>query len=159
MADGEQERPIPTRQGRSWPAVVGLAAIASLFLGGLVYFGVQWFASQDTHLLATELERGDCVQEPTAEGLEIYPLVACDRPHHGQVIAVLPVPGREFPGTEALRARAERGCGAASERVDAPPRVTVRSVEPSFTIWNLGDRRIVCLAVTTGPALSSSLLD
>lgn len=81
-----------------------IAVITSLIAYGL--------SAQGKSVQAVDLKTGDCVKDASESELPTWvKRVRCDRPHYGEVFAVLTLSDTPtFPGGEALRARSDE-CG------------------------------------------------
>src|SRR4029077_18265298 len=81
-----------------------IAVITSLITYGL--------STQGKSVQATDLSTGDCIKDSAEGKLPTWvKRVRCDRPHYGEVFAVLTLPDTTtYPGEEPLRARSDE-CG------------------------------------------------
>lgn len=111
-----------------------------------------------------ELESGACLQDFTGIN-EPTTVVTCETPHNAQLVATATYPDSdEFPGTDALSARAAEVCSEVrysetlAERGDLD--LQENKVIPTPESWNDGDRRVDCFVVTGGDQqLTESLLE
>ncbi|MES5816770.1 DUF4190 domain-containing protein [Streptomyces sp. RG80] len=102
---------------------------------------------------AYSLKKGDCFDSGTgALTGETYDVdeVPCAGAHHGEVFAVVKLPGGAFPGDSAIEDTADDRCYALQEAyaMDAwavPKNVDVYYLVPSEDSWSFGDREITCL--------------
>jgi hypothetical protein len=122
-------------------AVAVAALVAYLTIGG------------GTTVTKADLRVGDCIETPS-DGLPPSKMqrVGCDRPHKGEVYAVLALPdSTEFPGDGAVHLYQEN-CNAEFSRYapNAPAgptfgRFVINATQDS---WAEGDRSMVCVATT-----------
>jgi Septum formation len=109
---------------------------------------------------AEDLRVGDCIQEAAKNVLpERVQPVSCDRPHFGEVFAVLMLPDAlAYPGAQATPALREN-CGSKffDYAPDAPEGPTFHVIVgyPRATAWATGDRALVCVAVSKHERSSS----
>ncbi|NNN38253.1 DUF4190 domain-containing protein, partial [Streptomyces sp. S3(2020)] len=102
---------------------------------------------------AYSLKKGDCFDSGSgALTGETYDVdeVPCAQAHHGEVFAVVELPGGSFPGDSAIEDTADDKCYALQETyaMDAwavPEDVDVYYLVPSEDSWTFGDREITCL--------------
>ncbi|MFF7451912.1 MULTISPECIES: DUF4190 domain-containing protein [unclassified Streptomyces] len=102
---------------------------------------------------AYSLKKGDCFDSGTGSLTgETYDVdeVPCAKAHHGEVFAVVKLPGGDFPGDSAIEDTADDRCYALQETyaMDAwavPEDVDVYYLVPSEDSWSFGDREITCL--------------
>ncbi|MHB1139206.1 MAG: septum formation family protein [Microthrixaceae bacterium] len=111
----------------------------------------------------------DCLT-PATDDLMVaeVELVACDEPHQAEVFAqftldrdALPGSGTEYPGANELTWYADDACrerfGDYTGQSYWTSAFDLRSVSPSFSTWDQGDRSITCLIVNgDGTALTAS---
>ncbi len=84
-----------------------------------------------------DLRVGDCINVHEQEGLiESVQRLSCSKPHDGEVIDVLTIPGAAFPGDDAINEYAWLNCPEDTDRYLTPTRDTWESV---------GDRDIQCI--------------
>jgi Septum formation len=106
------------------------------------------------------LRTGDCVKDAYESELPAsVKRVRCDRPHYGEVFAVLTQPqGAPYPADQPAMAGAD-ACGPkffeyAPNSPDGPV-FTVAVAYPTAQAWANGDRSVVCVAVSTDERSSS----
>jgi Domain of unknown function (DUF4190)/Septum formation len=134
-------------------------AIAGLVLSGvwtllLVVGVVLVIALGDSSVRATDVKVGDCIETTPADmaSVRTLPKVSCDKPHEGEVYALLPASGTTFPGQEALREEFEKKCLTAldtySPDAAKDPAYQVYALYPTQETWDRNDRRVACLTIT-----------
>jgi hypothetical protein len=134
-------------------------AITGLVLSGvwtliLVAVVVGLVISGEGSVRATDVRVGDCIETTPAEGANVkrMPKVSCDKPHQGEVYALLPVSGDTFPGQATLRGQYEKKCMTAldaySPKAAADSAYQVFILYPTQQTWDQGDRRVACLTIT-----------
>jgi Domain of unknown function (DUF4190) len=119
-------------------AALVISAVWIAVITSVIAYGI---STQGNSVRATDLNIGDCVKDAYDHQLPTWvKRVRCDRPHHGEVFAVLTQPD----------ARAA-DCG--SKLLDYAP----NSPEgPVFRVaWANGDRSLVCLAISEHERWSS----
>ena len=111
----------------------------------------------------------DCLS-PATDDLMVaeVELIDCDEPHEAEVFAqfvldrdALPGTGDEYPGANELTWYADDACRERFEDYTGQSYWTstfdLRSISPSFSTWDVGDRLITCLIVSgDGTALTAS---
>ncbi len=110
------------------------------------------------------LQPGECTG-PAAYEYDRYDDILkadCDRPHHYEIVALVPIAGEEWPGFTTVRAVADRECpGAFTAWVGAHPDdsiYTARGIPPAQSDWGFRDRRVVaCLAGSDGGGIVGSV--
>jgi hypothetical protein len=112
------------------------------------------------------LRAGECFRNPggsaAAAGVVQVTPVPCGQRHGGQVIAVFPVTGRQYPAAASLPRQARLSCQAAvagnvnTALVTAT--MTARYLYPGPASWAAGARAITCLMVDSAGDMTSSLL-
>jgi hypothetical protein len=122
-----------------------IAIIASVIAFGLSTLGKT--------VRATDLNTGDCVKDAHEGELPAWvKRVRCDRPHYGEVFAVVAQPdGAPYPGDRPAMARAEY-CGSKffdyAPNSPEGPVFRVAVAYPTAQAWANGDRAVVCVAVS-----------
>jgi hypothetical protein len=103
---------------------------------------------------ATDVKVGDCIETTPADmaNVKTLPKVSCDKPHEGEVYALLQVSGDTFPGQTALREQYEKKCvselDAYSSKAAADSAYQIFMLYPTQQTWHQGDRRVACLTIT-----------
>ncbi|TLM83252.1 hypothetical protein FDW83_09770 [Pseudarthrobacter sp. NamE2] len=94
---------------------------------------------------------GDCFADFDPEALASR-LVPCDTGHSAQLVAVFRYPESEdYPGAEALKAKALEACQAARLGPAANEyQLNYQRSFPSSTSWESGDRRVDCYVTASG---------
>lgn len=94
---------------------------------------------------------GDCFKDFDPEALKTT-VVPCDTGHSAQLVAVFHYPeGEDYPGAEALKAKALEACQAAKLGPAANQyTLTFERSFPSSTSWGAGDRRLHCYVTSPG---------
>jgi hypothetical protein len=122
--------------------------------------------TKNGHLDVLSLRAGDCFQHPSgtapAGTLTQVTAVSCATPHNAQVIALLPVPGSDYPGEPAIRAQAVPGCNAALQTKVDQSKVTSTMVlhffYPLEDSWLEGQHSVSCFVIDSSADLTSSLM-
>ena len=94
---------------------------------------------------------GDCFTDFDPEALRST-VVPCDTGHSAQLVAVFRYPEEtDYPGAEALKAKALEACQAA-KLGPAADQFTLNFERsfPSSTSWESGDRRLDCYVTSPG---------
>jgi Domain of unknown function (DUF4190)/Septum formation len=129
-----------------------IAVITSLITYGL--------SAQGRSVQATDLSTGDCIKDSAEGKLPTWvKRVRCDRPHYGEVFAVLTLPDTTtYPGEEPLRARSDE-CGPTffDYAPNSPEGSTFRGAVayPTADGWANGERSVVCIAMSKHERWSS----
>jgi hypothetical protein len=129
-----------------------IAIITSLIAYGL--------SAQGKTVQATDLNTGDCVKDTSESELPaLVKRVRCDRPHYGEVFAVLTLPDAPtYPGEDSLKARGD-DCGPTffdyAPNSPEGPTFRVAVGYPSADGWANGDRSVVCVAMSKHERWSS----
>ncbi len=112
---------------------------------------------------ATELEVGDCFQDPDnlSEVVDVE-TVECTEPHDNEVFLVEEQDDGDFPGNTELQSTAEELCsgGEFEDYVGVPFESTAINagfLVPSEELWDDGFRDIVCFAFLGGEELEESV--
>jgi len=138
--------------------IIGLAVgvLALLAIAAIVFVVI---IGKGT-VTATDVKVGDCLKEiPGNTRVLTVDTIDCDKPHAGEVFAVLLMPEGEFPGQSAIEAYQNK-CEPELATY-APGAVTDNSVQlyvlyPTAETWSQGDRAVTCVA-TLDPPRSGSL--
>jgi hypothetical protein len=141
----------PSRGGR------GLA-IASLVISGVwavviaVAVGLAVIGGQGT-VSATDVNVGDCIVDiPNSPRVLSVQKVSCDKPHEGEVYAVLNMPNGPFPGQskiDAYQNKCNPELQAYSPSAIQDPAIGVYVLYPTPETWSQGDRAVTCIATST----------
>lgn len=103
---------------------------------------------------------GDCFRDFDPEALTAT-VVPCTTGHSAQLVSLYRYPGDgTYPGSDALKAKAQEACQAArlSPAADGYTLEFQRSY-PSSTSWASGDRRVDCyVTAATGNVINASVL-
>jgi hypothetical protein len=142
----------------------GLATAALLIsaawiaiITSVIAYGV---STQGKTVHATDLNTGDCIKDAYERTLPtLVKRVRCDRPHYGEVFAVLTPPdAAPYPGDQGAVARAD-DCGPkfADYAPNSPegPVFRVAVAYPPTQAWANGDRSVVCVAMSQHERWSS----
>jgi hypothetical protein len=135
--------------------VISTAWIA--IITAVISYGI---STQGKSVQAADLNTGDCVKDSYDDDLPTWvKRVRCDRPHYGEVFAVLTQPdGTPYPGDQPAMARGE-ACG--SKFVDYAPNSPegpvfgIAVAYPTAQDWANGDRSVVCVAMSKHERWSS----
>jgi Domain of unknown function (DUF4190)/Septum formation len=129
-----------------------IAVITSLITYGL--------SAQGKSVQATDLSTGDCTKDSAEGKLPTWvKRVRCDRPHYGEVFAVLTLPDTTtYPGEEPLRSRSDE-CGPTffdyAPNSPEGPTFRVAVAYPTADGWANGERSVVCVAISKHERWSS----
>jgi hypothetical protein len=140
------------QQGRGM-AITGLV-LSGLWTVILVAVVVVLIMSGDGSVRATDVQVGDCIETTPAEGVTVkrMPKVSCDKPHQGEVYALLSVSGETFPGQTTLRDQYQEKCVTAldtySSKAAADSAYQIFVLYPTQQTWDQRDRRVACLTIT-----------
>lgn len=130
-------------------------AIAGLVLSGLwaVVIGVAitMAALSPTQVTnARDVKVGDCFADlPTGNRVSSVDTTSCDRPHSGEVVAVLTMPDGAFPDTSMFddyKQKCRDSLASYSSTAMQDPNVDLAVMPPSQDSWQQGDRAMVCIA-------------
>jgi Septum formation len=138
-------------------AALLISAAWIAIITSLIAYGV---STQGISVQAAELNTGDCIKDAYEGTLPTWvKRVRCDRPHYGEVFAVLTPPqGSPYPGDQPDMARAE-ACSAkffqyAPNSPDGPL-FAVAVAYSTAQAWAKGDRSVVCVAMSKHQRWSS----
>ncbi len=135
--------------------VISAAWIA--VITSLITYGI---SAQGKSVQATDLSTGDCIKDSAEGKLPTWvKRVRCDRPHYGEVFAVLALPDTTtYPGEEPLRARSDE-CGPSffdyAPNSPEGPTFRVAVAYPTADGWANGERSVVCVAMSQHERWSS----
>ena len=142
----------------------GLAIAALVISAGwiaiitsLIAYGV---SAQGKTVQATDLNTGDCIKDAYERELPMWVRrVRCDRPHFGEVFAVLTLPeASNYPGGAPRDARSDE-CGPKffdyAPNSPEGPTFRVAVAYPTADRWANGDRSVVCVAISKHERWSS----
>jgi putative membrane protein len=113
---------------------------------------------------AFKVEVGQCVQLPNGSTVSRVEVVECTAEHDGEVYHIEKLTDGERPSDSALNDRMTEVCtatfegyvGAAYDDSD----LEITTLFPTEASWKLGDRDIVCIAISNdGEKLSQSVKD
>jgi Septum formation len=133
-------------------------AIASLVISGVwavviaVAVGLAVIGGQGT-VSATDVNVGDCIVDiPNSPRVLSVQKVSCDKPHEGEVYAVLNMPNGPFPGQSNIdeyqnKCNPELQIYSPSAMQD--PAIGVYVLYPTPETWSQGDRAVTCVATST----------
>jgi hypothetical protein len=129
-----------------------IAIITSVIVYGL--------SIQGKSVQAADLTTGDCVKDAYDGALPTWvKRVRCDRPHYGEVFAVLTQPdGSPYPGDQPANTGAD-ACGSKSFEYapNSPegPTFRIAVAYPTTQAWANGERSLVCVAISKHERWSS----
>src|ERR1700758_689309 len=135
-------------------AIAGLVLSAAWIVVGVLLVVLVAAFGQDS-VEATEVQVGDCIETTPGDNANVktLPKVSCDKPHEGEVYALLQVSGDTFPGQTALRDEYEKQCesalGTYSPKAAADSAYQIYVLYPTQQTWDKGDRHVACLTITT----------
>ncbi len=141
------------RQGGRGMAIAGLALSGAwtLLIAVAIVLVVVF---DDGSVRATDVKLGDCIETTPSDmsTVKMLPKVSCDKPHEGEVYALLPVSGATFPGQSTLRNEYEEKCMSAlqtySSKAAEDSAYQIFVLYPTQETWDQGDRRVACLTIT-----------
>jgi hypothetical protein len=105
------------------------------------------------------LRAGECINS-APDGVSGVHVLACGRPHDGEVFATFRLTGQRYPGAAALRQKVNRGCGSRLSGYMSPQLSTMLNESyayPSAGAWAAGERTVVCTIRGTDGKLIGSV--
>ena len=129
-----------------------IAIITSVIAYGL--------STQGKSVQSTDLNTGDCIKDAYESELPtLVKRVRCDRPHYGEVFAVMTPPdAAPYPGGQPAMARVD-DCGPKffeyAPNSPEGPVFRVAVAYPTAQAWANGDRSVVCVAMSKHERWSS----
>ncbi|MBV9513688.1 MAG: septum formation family protein [Mycobacteriaceae bacterium] len=141
------------RQAGRGLAIAGLVVSGVWIVLGIVAVVLIVIFANRT-VLATDVQLGDCIETTPADmaSVRTLPKVSCDKPHEGEVFALIPVSGDTFPGQDALRDEYEKKCVSEldnySSKAASDSAYQIFVLYPTQETWDQGDRRVACLTIT-----------
>ncbi|TFB92757.1 hypothetical protein [Cryobacterium sp. HLT2-28] len=112
--------------------------------------------------IAPRLAVADCLDDLDAASPAGFPIVPCGAPHGYEVYAIIPVPGDDFPGDDAVTAAAESGCATS---FDAFAGIAYRGstldfayLTPTDATW-ADDHVVTCVIYDPAGAVAGTLTD
>jgi len=148
------------RHQRGRGLAIAALVISTAWIAAITSVIAYAVSTQGKSVQATDLKPGDCVKDTYNDQLPTWvSRVRCDRPHYGEVFAVLAQPdGSPYPGDEPPNAGGDT-CGPKFfEYAPNPPDGPVFAVAvayPTAQAWANGDRSIVCVAMSRHERWSS----
>ena len=145
-------------QGGRWLAIAGLV-LSGLWVLLLAAGAIFYFTIGKGTVTATDVKVGDCLKEiPGSTRVLTVDTVGCDKPHGGEVFAVLLMPEGDFPGQSAIE-EYQNKCEPELASY-APDAITDNSVQlyvlyPTAETWKQGDRAVTCVATLDPPRTGS----
>ncbi|TDC46070.1 hypothetical protein E1281_28750, partial [Actinomadura sp. KC345] len=107
------------------------------------------------------LRAGDCFTGFEEETTKILvTALPCARPHDGEVVAKLKLPGDEYPGDREIAEQTDEACFQKSlhlQRSRYIKDLEPYNLWPDRTGWDAGDREVICLVRYTGGTLTTSI--
>ena len=107
---------------------------------------------------AKDLAVGACISDAneTSGDVTSFDVVACDRPHDGEVFTIIKLTGAKYPGLKLVTGKGQRGCRArlrrqATAKAYKDRQLGYKFVYPTKQSWAQGDREITCLATFKKP--------
>jgi Septum formation/Domain of unknown function (DUF4190) len=144
-------------------------AIAGLTLGGTwaiaAAVAVAVLITQRPHAPATifprvfSLRTGECINS-AANGVSRLHVLSCGQPHDGEVFSTFRLTGQHYPGSAALRQKANQGCGSRLSGYMNPQLAAMLNEAyfyPSPSAWAAGERTVVCTVRSPGSKLTESV--
>ena len=105
---------------------------------------------------ALDLQAGDCFNGGEGDEITDVAGVPCGEPHVYEVYAVAEHPDGDFPGSDALQAKAEDLCVPPFEEYVGlsyeQSQFVVQTIDPSEETWQAGDRATLCVLSTEDKA-------
>ena len=107
---------------------------------------------------------GDCLNDATASGtVTTAPIVPCSKPHDSEAYKSITMTDGDFPGTDAVKAQADQGCGDAFPAFVGIPfndsKLDISYYFPTSDSWANGDREILCTVYDDGVKTTGTLKD
>jgi hypothetical protein len=103
---------------------------------------------------------GDCFDWPgsTSQPVVSVTIIRCGQAHSAQVFAIYDLSGSSFPANMPQVAR--QGCLARVANLSSTARsLDIGDLRPEQLGWDLGDRKVNCVIISSTPDLKSSLLN
>ena len=105
---------------------------------------------------------GDCLNDATASGtVTTAPIVPCSKPHDSEAYKSITMKDGDFPGTDAVKAQADQGCGDAFPAFVGIPfndsKLDISYYFPTSDSWSNGDREILCTVYDDGVKTTGTL--
>jgi hypothetical protein len=151
---------IKGRHQRGRGLAIAALAISTAWIAAITSVIAYGISTQGKTVQATELKIGDCVKDAYESELPTsVKRVRCDRPHYGEVFAVLTPPGAApYPGDQPAMARADE-CGPKffdyAPNSPEGPVFRVAVAYPTTQAWANGERSVVCVAMSEHERWSS----
>lgn len=153
-------------------AILGIA-LSTVWIAGFVALGKSGAAPDGVardaagavdgrgRVAVNRLRVGDCITGfPDNVDIADVEVVSCDRPHRGQVFAIVVLDGSYLAGDDEIGELAGRRCQRAMEILPPPvlddPELVLSWLQPREQDWSAGDRRTACL-IEGGPRTGSVL--
>ena len=109
---------------------------------------------------AFNVEVGQCVQLPDGSTISRVEVVECTAEHDGEVYHIEKLTDKERPSDDWLNMRMESICSNAVGAAYEDSNLEITTMFPTEGSWKLGDRDIVCIAISNdGEKLSQSVKD
>lgn len=155
-----------TRTGGHGWRVIAVGLVAGFALLGCTP-GPRDGAGQVTAPATTDtfsVRVGDCLDKLPSESTDALALLPCAQPHFWEAFASTTLEGEDYPGTAAVRDRAEQACNAAFEGFVGLPekksRLDITMLTPTRETWiGAGDREVVCLVGSPSGGITGTLKD
>ena len=139
------------RQRGRGMAIAGLVC-SGLWIVGLVIAFILVVVFGENNVRAIDLKVGNCIETaPTGDGSTIttLPTVSCDKPHQGEVFAIVNIPGDRWPGDSVMRREYGPKCDSALEDyAKSSAGLEVVPVYPAQDAWDAGHHDVTCIART-----------
>jgi hypothetical protein len=138
-------------------AALGISALWIAIITSVIAYGI---STQGKTVQSTNLNTGDCIKDAYKNELPTsVKRVRCDRPHYGEVFAVLTQPdAAPYPGDQPAIARGDE-CGPKffdyAPNSPEGPVFRVAVAYPTAQAWANGDRSVVCVAMSQHERWSS----
>ena len=132
-------------------AALVISPRGSRSITSVIAYGI---STQGKTVQSTDLNTGDCIKDAYESELPTsVKRVRCDRPHYGEVFAVLTQPdAAPYPGDQPAIARGDE-CGPKffdyAPNSPEGPVFRVAVAYPTAQAWANGDRSVVCVAMST----------
>ena len=145
-------------QGGRGLAIAGLVLSALWVVGLVAGIAIYLMVAKGT-VTATDVKVGDCLKQiPGSTRVLTVDTVGCDRPHAGEVFAVLQMPDGDFPGQatiEEYQNKCEPALAAYSPTAMTDDSVQLYVLYPTADTWKQGDRAVTCVATLDPPRTGS----
>lgn len=104
-----------------------------------------------------DLRVGDCANDLEETAMEVsVDVVPCSQPHDAEVISSFELPGGDYPGDDSIFGVADRRCSRELAALAGAQRLEPFYFYPTEQSWRLGDRQVICIALSPQPRRGSA---